>query len=386
MTNVSDGTLTVIARGTREGYETLKSNEVTISITPAPVTIVVDNAEKFYNDPDPAFTGKINGLVKAGDLGNVIYSRTNNDEEVGVYQDVLTANYTSNENYTVKIENGDFEIKSASLEGAVLTAKGGEWTYDGNAHAATAVLEHAPGYTIYYKTGNGDWTTEAPSVTNVADGLVTVSVKAERHGYEALEAEDVTLKILPKKVNIQVKNAEKFFDEPDPKFEGTVSALVNQEDLGTVTYTRENTEEAVGIYNEVLTANYTSNGNYEVTIKKGDFEIKTATLEGASLSAAGGSWTYDGKTHYANAELTNADNYTIYYRVGDGEWTTEIPGVTNVSEGELTVSVKATRTGYVDLVTEDVKLVITPRDATITVNDAEKFYDEKRSVIYRNRD
>ena len=377
VTNVSDGTLTVIARGTREGYETLKSNEVTISITPAPVTIVVDNAEKFYNDPDPAFTGKINGLVKAGDLGNVIYSRTNNDEEVGVYQDVLTANYTSNENYTVKIENGDFEIKSASLEGAVLTAVGGEWTYDGNAHAATAVLEHAPGYTIYYKTGNGDWTTEAPSVTNVADGLVTVSVKAERHGYEALEAEDVTLKILPKKVNIQVKNAEKFFDEPDPKFEGTVSALVNQEDLGTVTYTRENTEEAVGIYNEVLTANYTSNGNYEVTIKKGDFEIKTATLEGASLSAAGGSWTYDGKTHYANAELTNADNYTIYYRVGDGEWTTEIPGVTNVSEGELTVSVKATRTGYVDLVTEDVKLVITPRDATITVNDAEKFYDEK---------
>ena len=377
VTNVSDGTLTVIARGTREGYETLKSNEVTISITPAPVTIVVDNAEKFYNDPDPAFTGKINGLVKAGDLGNVTYSRTNADEEVGVYQNVLTANFYINNNYTVKIENGDFEIKSASLEGAVLTAVGGEWTYDGNAHAATAALENAPGYTIYYKTGNGDWTTEAPSVTNVADGLVTVSVKAERHGYEALEAEDVTLKILPKEVIIQVKNAEKFFDEPDPKFEGTVSALVNQEDLGTVTYTRENTEEAVGIYNEVLTANYTSNGNYEVTIKKGDFEIKTATLEGASLSAAGGSWTYDGKTHYANAELTNADNYTIYYRVGDGEWTTEIPGVTNVSEGELTVSVKAARTGYVDLVTEDVKLVITPRDATITVNDAEKFYDEK---------
>ena len=152
VTNVSDGTLTVIARGTREGYETLKSNEVTISITPAPVTIVVDNAEKFYNDLDPAFTGKINGLVKAGDIGNVIYSRTNNDEEVGVYQDVLTANYTSNENYTVKIENGDFEIKSASLEGAVLTAKGGEWIYDGNAHAATAALEHAPGYTCLLYT------------------------------------------------------------------------------------------------------------------------------------------------------------------------------------------------------------------------------------------
>uniref|UniRef100_UPI0022E8168E MBG domain-containing protein n=1 Tax=Hungatella effluvii TaxID=1096246 RepID=UPI0022E8168E len=377
VTNVSDGTLTVIARGTREGYETLKSNEVTISITPAPVTIVVDNAEKFYNDPDPVFTGKINGLVKVGDLGTVTYSRINDEKEVGVYQNVLTASYTSNNNYTVTVENGDFEIKNASLEGAVLTAVGGEWTYDGNAHAATAALENAPGYTIYYKTGNGGWTKEAPSVTNVAEGLVTVSVKAERHGYEVLKAEDVTLQILPKEVIIQVKNAEKFFEEQDPKFEGSVSELVNQEDLGTVTYTRENTEEAVGKYTQVLTANYTSNDNYEVTIKKGDFEIKTATLEGASLSAAGGSWPYDGKTHYANAELTKADNYTIFYRVENGEWTTEKPGVTNVSEGELTVSVKATRTGYVDLVTEDVKLVITPRDATITVNDAEKFYDEK---------
>ena len=377
VTNVSDGTLTVIARGTREGYETLESNEATISITPAPVTIVVDNAEKFYNDPDPEFTGKINGLVKVGDLGTVTYSRTNDEKEVGVYQNVLTASYTSNNNYTVTVENGDFEIKNASLEGAVLTAVGGEWTYDGNAHAATAALENAPGYTIYYKTGNGGWTKEAPSVTNVAEGLVTVSVKAERHGYEVLKAEDVTLQILPKEVIIQVKNAEKFFEEQDPKFEGSVSELVNQEDLGTVTYTRENTEEAVGKYTQVLTANYTSNDNYEVTIKKGDFEIKTATLEGASLSAAGGSWPYDGKTHYANAELTKADNYTIFYRVENGEWTTEKPGVTNVSEGELTVSVKATRTGYVDLVTEDVKLVITPRDATITVNDAEKFYDEK---------
>ena len=66
---------------------------------------------------------KINGLVKAGDLGNVTYSRTNADEEVGVYQNVLTANFYINNNYTVEIEKGNFEIKSASLEGAVLTAK-----------------------------------------------------------------------------------------------------------------------------------------------------------------------------------------------------------------------------------------------------------------------
>ena len=43
---------------------------------------------------------------------------------------------------------------------------------------------------------------------------------------------------------------------------------------------------------------------------------------------------------------------------------------------------KAVKDGYVDLVTEDVKLVITPREATIVVSDAEKFFDENDPVSY----
>ena len=58
--------------------------------------------------------------------------------------------------------------------------------------------------------------------------------------------------------------------------------------------------------------------------------------------------------------------------------------VTNVSEGLVTVSVKATKTGYEDLTTDDVTLQITPKTATITVDNAEKFFDEAGSGIYRN--
>ncbi len=125
-----------------------------------------------------------------------------------------------------------------------------------------------------------------------------------------------------------------------------------------------------------MSADYTQNDNYTVYVKKGNFEIKTATMEGASLEADRRKLDVRWRNALRTGKTQNADGYTIYYQVGNGEWTTEIPGVTNVSEGELTVSVKATRTGYVDLVTEDVKLVITPREATITVSDAEKFFDE----------
>ncbi len=48
------------------------------------------------------------------------------------------------------------------------------------------------------------------------------------------------------------------------------------------------------------------------------------------MTAAGGSWIYDGEAHVAAGRVENADGYTVYYKVGDGEWTTDAPSVTNV--------------------------------------------------------
>ena len=45
-------------------------------------------------------------------------------------------------------------------------------------------------------------------------------------------------------------------------------------DLGEVTYSRTNTDEAVGTYKGVLTASYEANPNYDVTVVPGDFTIK----------------------------------------------------------------------------------------------------------------
>ncbi|MCH1975540.1 hypothetical protein MCI89_24700 [Muricomes sp. OA1] len=68
--------------------------------------------------------------------------------------------------------------------------------------------------------------------------------------------------------------------------------------------------------------------------------------------------------------MKGATGYTIYYKTGDGGWSTNVPSVTNVADGVKTVSVKATRTGYTDLVTKDVTIQITPKDAEIKVTGA----------------
>ena len=294
--------------------------------------------------------------------------------------DVLTADYEANPNYAVTVEAGDFEIKTASVEGAYLEASGGSWPYDGAAHEASAVVKGAKGYTVYYKVGDADWTTEAPSVTNVADGVKTVSVKATRTGYDDLKAENVTIEITARPATITVDDDWKYFDQPDPIFTGTIENLIAEDDLGEVVYSRTNADEDVNIYQDVLTADYEENTNYSVTVIPGDFEIKTATIKDAKVTAEGGSWKYDGQAHAASAEVIGADGYTIYYKTAANDWSTKVPSVTNVSEGTVTVSVKALREGYTTLTAEDVTIQIVARPITITAASAEKSFDNTALV------
>ena len=260
--------------GTNAANYNINKVEGTLTITPKQVTIKVNDAGKFFGDDDPAFTGTVPpDLINAGDLGEITYVRTNKDvEAVGTYPDVLDAQYINNTNYDVIVEKGDFEIKTAT-SGALLTAQGDEWTYDGESHTATASVSGADGYTIYYKVGGADWTTDAPSVTDVNNGLVTVSVKATKAGYADLTCTDVTLKIKPRAVTITVDDKSKMVGENDPEFTGTVDGLVNENDLGTITYVRTNSDETVGDYPDVLSAQYTENSNYNVTVVTGDFTI-----------------------------------------------------------------------------------------------------------------
>ena len=94
------------------GTQVWTSNSVTARITPAPATIKVNDSSKKFGESDPAFTGAVEGLIGSDSLGNVVYSRTNNDEAVGSYAGVLTATVDNlNGNYTYTVEPGDFSIE-----------------------------------------------------------------------------------------------------------------------------------------------------------------------------------------------------------------------------------------------------------------------------------
>ena len=109
-TNVT-GDITVTIQGIGNYTGTVTRS---YKITPREAVITVNNGTKTAGQNDPAFTGTVTGLIGENDLGVVSYVRTNNAEAVGTYTDVLTALYTENANYDVRVINGTFVITAAN--------------------------------------------------------------------------------------------------------------------------------------------------------------------------------------------------------------------------------------------------------------------------------
>lgn len=107
--NAGTVTVTITGQGNYAG-----SVARTYQITPAPVTITVNDATKVAGAADPAFTGQVTeGQIYNNELGDITFTRTNGDQATGTYADVLTANYAANSNYAVTVVPGTFTITAA---------------------------------------------------------------------------------------------------------------------------------------------------------------------------------------------------------------------------------------------------------------------------------
>ena len=207
--------------------------------------------------------------------------------------------------------------------------------------------------------------------------------------YKVTELTPGTLTIKPKAVTIKVEDASKTYGEQDPTFTGTVEGLVNANDLGAVTYARTNTDEAKGNYPGVLEAHYTENGNYAVTVTKGDFTINGKSVEhgdGMDVNEPS-NYPYDGAAHKWAPTVTDGEktlaldtDYTVAYTY-DKPTNPEVTDFTNVT-GEITVTITG-KGNYSGTVIR--KYQITPRGVLLTSIGGSKTYDgtplEKPNVI-----
>lgn len=269
--NVGVVTVTITGIGNYMG-----TVERAYNITPAPAVIRVNDSSKAYGEADPGFTGAVEGLFGDDLLGDIAYSRTNIDEEVGNYSDVLTATVGNlNGNYTYTVEPGNFSIVPAGGNAVTIDATGLTKTYDGQPVSVVAEAS-VDGSALLYSVDGSTWSDANPEFTNA--GTYTVYVKATHDGYEESAPVSATVVINPAPVTIAVADASKVAGADDPAFSGTVEGLVAEGDLGDINYVRPGGEEAAGVYVGALTALYTQNGNYRVAVLNGTFTITAAPV------------------------------------------------------------------------------------------------------------
>lgn len=110
---------------------------------------------------------------------------------------------------------------------------------------------------------------------------------------------------------------------------------------------------------------------------QGTMTFKITSRTGLTVEGTGYNGKYDGASHgYAaiakiNGEVVN--DATISYKVGDGEWTTDVPKVKDVVD-TTTVQVMAKKAGYTPA-EATYNLTVTPCNVTLTSESATKAYD-----------
>ena len=349
-----------------------------MTITAKEVSITAADAGKVYGEADPSFADAVISEYVGSELSGIDLSVSRSDagdDGLGTHEGVLNIGKTAAEldaeytNYRFTVVAADFTI-TQNESGLSVDAADVIKTYDGNAYGVEPISV-PEGAIITYKDADGNYTlTESPTRKDV--GTITVEFKASLYGYaDAYGDAKVTINTRP--VTITVISTSKEYGQQDPAFTGTIEGLIADEDLGTVTYGRvaddvgkENVGDDIS-----LTALYTPNTNYEVTIIPGKLVI-LASGENAVV-VTGRIVTYDGTAYGLTDAHAVRDKSILHYSTDNVTFTEDVPTFTEA--GVYVVYVKATNPNYLETQVAEGKVIINKRDITFTAGSSNKVYD-----------
>lgn len=273
------------------------------------------------------------------------------------------------ENKTIESAEQDFQVKMKSTVIDDVTVEPNSFAYDGNEYDAALVTGIKKGDTVSYKM-NGDTYDKLPKIKEVGNYEVEVTVK--RDGFDEF-TKIVTSVVSKGTIELTVKQYSGVFNEK----ENDALTVKGIKEGDIVSYSL-NGEEAtssipkvfgVGKYEVKMHVERENYNDYDETFS--DIEVIAATIEGVSATAYTG--VYDRAEHEAVTVKGTKENDTVEYSIDDGEWSEDVPMISEYKEGGYKVNVKVTRENYN---TADVEVLpavafISKADQTIIFNNDE---------------
>lgn len=270
-------------------YVLASGTGATLTILPAPLSVVVNNATRKVNAPNPPFTGTITGIKNADPITPVYSTTAIQGSPAGIYPITATLQDPAFKlgNYTVSITNGTLTITRATL---VVTVNNANRPYGSANPTFTGTITGLnPGDVI-----TATYSTTATAASPVGDYPITATLSDPNNvlGNYTVSIVNGDLTVSTAPLTVTINNASRVYGNANPTLKGTISGLVNGDSI-TATYSAVGATAPVG--NSQITPVFSDPGaklgNYTVTIIGGTLTITPAPL---TVTAVGGSRVYGG--------------------------------------------------------------------------------------------
>ena len=349
---------------TIDGYNYDSTDKETLTITTG------DNVINLYYTKRIDLTATVNyywngtteKVHESETVTNLTFQQTLNKSPISV----AGCTPVSDASQTITIGTDGNVINFYYYKNVELTANSKTGTYNGAEQTVEGYTGAPAGADFSGITVSASGTNAGTYDAKFADGTVnTVDATGK---YIVTKATDGKLTINPAAVTVTADNKTKVFGAAEPELTATVTGTLNGDKV-VYTLSRES-GEAVGSYTITPTGEKIQ-GNYEVTYETGTLTITAS--DSLTVSGTDYTGTYDANAHGDAATASVTEGTTVEYQVNGGEWTTEVPKITNV--GTVTVKVRATNPNY-ETAEDTYTLTVTPAEVTVTADNKTKVYGD----------
>lgn len=240
-----------------------------------------------------------------------------------VHVGTASVDITLSERFKSRVYSVNYDINPAQV---IVTVDSGKYKYYGVAEdptfTGTVVCDVSQqqmaldGFSIVYTRIAGE---------NAGNYTISASANTPNADYE-ITCYTSFMTIRPAEVTIEMDDASKNYGASDPAFNGTITCSTASVDVLSISFYRTNAGvNDPGVYVGVITATYTPNGNYEVTIVPATFTIyaHSDTVKYIILDGGGGGATTEDSesvpagTPFTTKVATPNENYSFsgWFRV-----------------------------------------------------------------------
>jgi MBG domain (YGX type)/Bacterial Ig-like domain (group 3)/NHL repeat len=366
------GTYTVTFSYTGDSNYAPASSTVILTVTPAPLTVTVNNASRVYGATNPTFTGTLTGVLP-GDTVLVSYSTTATAlSPVGNYSIVATlsaAGSTNLANYAITNTPGTLAITQAPL---TINVNNATRQYGQANPSFTGTVSGALNGDTFTTT----YSTTATVTSPVGTYPINATVSGPSSGNYLVTVNSGTLTVTPAPLTVTVGNATRPYGAANPAFTSTVSGALNGDTFTNDYSTTANVTSPVGTYPIYDVVGGPAASNYTVQITPGTLTITTAAI-GLNVTANNATRPYGAANPAFTSTITgalNGDTFTITY-------STTASATSSIGTYPIVATVSGSATGNYNVTTSNGVLTVTPATLTVTANNATRSYGTANPVF-----